>query len=158
MPLAALHERRMTSIAAAIIACCAIIVASTVLLSAATGRRPPLVPRRLKGLKSYIDAKTIKLRASIAVRDVGVEFASTGSVDPAAATSVLNGVPAEEGGYENNAWEDLHERDKIKQEPTLQYPIPDEIDEPLSNLFGTHVDPPSPLPPYSLPEVVSTVM
>jgi hypothetical protein len=147
----------MVSMAATINACCAIIVASIVLLSAATGRRLPRLRRRLKGLKSYLDPNTVELRASVAVRDVGVEFVSTGSVDPAAAASVLNGVPAEEGGYDNaHEREDLHEREEIEQEPPSQYPIPDEINEPLSNLFGRQ-NPPSPLPPYSLPDVARTV-
>ena len=140
--------------AAAITACCAIIVASTVFLSAATVRRPPRLRRRLVGLKSNRDPKTVELRAGVAVRDVGAEFASAGSVDPAAPASVLNGVPAEEGGYDN-VLEDLQERDEIETEPPSRYPIPDEIDEPLSKLFGRQ-DPPSPLPPYSLPDVVRT--
>jgi hypothetical protein len=147
----------MASMAATINACCAIIVASIVLLSAATGRRLPRLRRRLKGLKSYLDPNTVELRASVAVRDVGVELVSTGSADPAAAASVLNGVPAEEGGYDNaHERDDLHEREEIEQEPPSQYPIPDEIDEPLSNLFGRQ-NPPSPLPPYSLPDVARTV-
>jgi hypothetical protein len=80
-------DRRMASMAAAITACCAIIVASTVLLSAATVRRPPRLRRRLVGLKSYRDPKTVELRAGVAVRDVGAEFASAAPVDPAAAAA-----------------------------------------------------------------------
>jgi hypothetical protein len=85
----------MASMAAAIIACFfAIIViaisCTTLLLPAATtGRRPTRVRRRLKGLKSYLDPKTVELRTSV------VEFASMGSFNPviSVAASRNGGAP-----------------------------------------------------------------
>ena len=100
--------------------------------------RLPCLCRRLVGLKSYRDPKTIKHHAGVAIWDVGAKFASAGLVDPIAPTSILNGVPAEEGGY-NNILEDLQERDKIKTEPPLRYPIPNDINEPLSKLLDNRI-------------------